>query len=165
KVAPAAAPPPAAAKPPKELSLDRKKVSASVVQLACDRQLGAGFFIEADRVLTNAHVVCGDATLVKVQLPDGRNLMGKVVKRDDWLDYAVVEVAGASAEPLKLGDSTKLTEGEPIALVGSPQGLSFTWHEGKVSYVGRNLLGIGYVQIDASVNPGNSGGPLVNAAG
>jgi serine protease Do len=154
-----------AATVPKELALDRKKVSSSVVQLACDRQLGAGFFIESDRVLTNAHVVCGDATLVKVQLPDGRNLMGKVVKRDDWLDYAVVEVAGASVEPLKLGDSTKLTEGEPIALVGSPQGLSFTWHEGKVSYVGRNLLGIGYVQIDASVNPGNSGGPLVNAAG
>src|SRR6185436_13662034 len=68
-------------------------------------------------------------------------------------------------EPLPLGDSTSLTEGEPIALVGSPQGLSFTWHEGKVSYVGRNHLGVAYLQLDATVNSGNSGGPVVNARG
>jgi serine protease Do len=146
-------------------ALDRKKVASAVVQLSCDRQLGAGFFVDEDRVLTNAHVVCADATLLKVQLPDGRTLMGKVVRRDDWLDFALVQVAGASVEPLKLGDSTRLAEGDAIALVGSPRGLSFTWHEGKVSYVGRNVLGIAYVQLDASVNPGNSGGPLVNAAG
>jgi serine protease Do len=165
---PAPPPPPVAVAPPvveAPVTFDRKKILGSVVQLACDHQLGAGFFIDSDRVLTNAHVVCSDDTMLKVQLNDGRNLMGKVVKRDDWFDWALVQVAGASVEPLPLGDSTALTDGEPIALVGSPQGLSFSWNEGKVSFVGRDLLGIGYVQIDASVNPGNSGGPLLNRKG
>ncbi|MBL8954223.1 MAG: serine protease [Myxococcaceae bacterium] len=152
----------AAAPAPK---LDRKKVQAAVVQLSCRDQLGSGFFIEPTRVLTNAHVVCADDAPVKVSLPDGRSLLGKVVRRDDWLDYAVIEVSGADNAALPLGDSTSLAEGDPIVLVGSPHGLSFTWHEGKVSYLGRNHLGIAYVQLDATVNPGNSGGPLVNARG
>jgi len=169
QVQPAAAPEPAAPAPAAATAaapkLDRKKVQAAVVQLSCNDHLGAGFFIDPTKVLTNAHVVCGENSAVKVSLSDGRTLMGKVERRDDWLDYAVVEVGGADNAYLKLGDSTAVTEGDPIVLVGSPQGLSFTWHEGKVSFVGRNHLGIAYLQLDATVNPGNSGGPLVNARG
>ncbi len=145
--------------------LDRKQVQAAVVQLSCGEQLGSGFFIGPDRVLTNAHVVCGDDVSLKVSLPDGRTLLGKVERRDDWLDWAVVAVSGADNAFLAIGDSTALTEGDPVVLVGSPHGLSFTWHEGKISFIGRNHLGIAYLQLDATVNPGNSGGPLVNARG
>src|SRR5207249_1647405 len=116
--------------------LDKKKILSAVVQLSCKSQLGAGFFFEADRVLTNAHVVCDDASVLNVHQSDGKSFIGRVLKRDEWLDYAIVEVGGANAlSPFKLGDSTTLTEGEPVVLVGSPQGLSFTWHEGKVSYL------------------------------
>lgn len=150
--------------PPAARAYDQKKVQAAVVQLSCSSQLGSGFFIDSDRVLTNAHVVCEDRAIT-VGLADGRTLIGKVLERDEWLDYAIVEVSGAGVEPLHLGDSTVLTPGEPISIIGSPQGLSFTWHDGKVSYVGRNHLGIAYLQLDATVNPGNSGGPVVSARG
>jgi hypothetical protein len=66
---------------------------------------------------------------------------------------------------LTVGDSTALAAGDPVVLVGNPSGLAFTVHEGVVSYVGRDVLGVAYVQLNADVNPGNSGGPLLDVQG
>ena len=133
--------------------------------LTCGGRLGSGFFVDPERLLTNAHVVCGPSVPVDVKLADGRKLAGRVRALDEWLDYAVVDVPGARAAPLPLGDSTTLVAGAPVVLVGTPVGLEATVHAGKVSYVARNLQGVAHVQLNADVNPGNSGGPVLDAQG
>ncbi|HEX3129145.1 MAG TPA: S1C family serine protease [Thermoanaerobaculia bacterium] len=86
-------------------------------------------------------------------------------RRDDLLDVAVVRFPQAGARPLALGDTADLEQGDRIVFMGSPKGLDFTFHEGIVSHPIRSFFGIGYLQIDGNVNPGNSGGPLLNGEG
>lgn len=136
----------------------------STVVLRCGGSLGSGFFVTPDRVLTNAHVVAeGDA--VKILFSDGRELEGQVAERDVRLDMALVRVSSAAAEPLLLGDATALRTGDRVVFVGTPKGMDFTVHEGIVSHTARQVLGVAYLQIDANVNPGNSGGPVLDATG
>jgi hypothetical protein len=137
----------------------------SLAVLTCGGRLGSGFFVEPERLLTNAHVTCGAGVALDVKLADGRRLPGSVRALDDWLDYAVVDVPGARATPLPLGDSTELVAGAPVVLIGSPVGLEATVHAGKVSFAARNLQGVAHVQLNADVNPGNSGGPVLDGQG
>ncbi|HSN91277.1 MAG TPA: trypsin-like peptidase domain-containing protein, partial [Anaeromyxobacteraceae bacterium] len=164
--APTAAPaPPGSPRPLSTPELFRLAGPAMAV-VSCPGRLGSGFFATPDRVLTNAHVTCGPDATLEVKLADGRALVGRVLHADDWLDFAVVEVPGAKvAAPLGLGDSTALEAGDPVVLVGSPLGLDATVHEGKVSHAARNLHGVAHVQVNADVNPGNSGGPLLDGRG
>jgi S1-C subfamily serine protease len=134
------------------------------VQLRCGEQLGAGFFVLPDVVVTNAHVLCAKGD-VEVLLDDGRVLAGTRTAADDWLDVALVQVRGAAAQPLPLGDATALAQGDRVVLMGSPHGLGFTLSEGMISHPARNVMGVSYLQVDASVNPGNSGGPLLDMGG
>jgi serine protease Do len=152
---------------PVELSTQAigQKVLPSVVALSCKDKLGSGFFIDAETVITNAHVACPEGEDLKVHLHDGRDLVGVVQERDEWLDSARVRVVGAATPPLEVGEVSALVPGDRVVFAGSPSGLEFTLHEGQVSYVGRNYLGIAYIQINASVNPGNSGGPLFDKHG
>jgi serine protease Do len=162
--APAQAP---AARAHEELSTQdiAKRASPGTVSLRCEGKTGSGFFVDTELLLTNEHVVCPAGKLMTVLLPDGRQLLGKTLKTDVDLDLATVEVAGANATPLKIGDVTRLEPGDRLVFIGSPKGLDFTVHEGKVGFLGREYLGTGYVQFNASVNPGNSGGPLLNGRG
>ena len=137
----------------------------SVATVSCEGSTGAGFFVEPELLVTNAHVLCDEAEAHTVRLPDGRQLLGTPVFRDDWLDVARLKVLGAAATPLAAGETAALVPGEPVAFVGAPRGLEFTLHEGKVSFVGRNYLGVGYVQLNATINPGNSGGPVLDRRG
>jgi len=132
------------------------------------RGLGSGFVINADGyVVTNNHVVDG-ATEIRVKFSDGRELLGKVVGRDDKTDLALVKVEATGLPVLPMGDSSKLEVGEPVMAIGNPFGLEQTVTTGIVSATGRSI-GAGpyddFIQTDASINPGNSGGPLVNARG
>jgi S1-C subfamily serine protease len=139
----------------------------SVVSLKCGNTVGAGFFIDTDLVLTNAHVLCGEGNVVQVESIDSHRGLGKVEKLDTYLDLGLVRVQmpGGPRRPLPLADASAMAPGARIFLIGSPKGLAFTLHEGKVSRVGQPLLGLGYIQIDARVNPGNSGGPLLDEYG
>jgi serine protease Do len=136
----------------------------STVVLRCGGSLGSGFFVAPDLVLTNAHVVAGDDT-VKIFFSDGRQLEGQVEERQTRLDMALVRVSSAAAEPLLLGDATTLQTGDRVVFVGTPKGMDFTVHEGIVSHTARQVLGVAYLQIDANVNPGNSGGPVLDVTG
>src|SRR6185436_9872491 len=132
------------------------------------RGLGTGFVINADGyVVTNNHVVDG-ATEIRVKFSDGRELLGKVVGRDDKTDLALVKVEATGLPVIPMGDSSKLEVGEPVMAIGNPFGLEQTVTTGIVSATGRSI-GAGpyddFIQTDASINPGNSGGPLVNARG
>jgi serine protease Do len=134
------------------------------------RALGSGFLIHRDGYLvTNAHVVEGVDT-VQVRLASGRGLSGQVIGRDARVDLALVKIEASEPLPvLPVGDSEALQVGELVVALGHPFGLEQTVSFGIVSRKGAPLLvatpGFDFIQTDAAVNPGNSGGPLVNMAG
>jgi serine protease Do len=134
------------------------------------RALGSGFVIHpSGYVVTNAHVVDRSST-VQVRLPSGRRLSGTVVGRDRRVDLALVKVDALEALPvLPLGDSERLAVGELVLALGHPFGLEQTVSLGIVSRKGAPLEaaapGFDFIQTDAAVNPGNSGGPLVDMGG
>jgi serine protease Do len=129
---------------------------------------GSGFLISADGlVLTNAHVVDG-AKEVTVKLSDHREYKAKVLGADRGSDIAVLKIDGRDLPTVSLGDSDQLGVGDYVLAIGEPFGLEETATAGIVSAKGRSLPGDGYVpfiQTDAAVNPGNSGGPLFDANG
>ncbi|MFN9623969.1 MAG: trypsin-like peptidase domain-containing protein [Cyanobacteriota bacterium] len=131
---------------------------------------GSGFITRSDGVLlTNAHVVDG-ANQVGVTLPDGRSFSGKVLGADPLTDVAVVKVVASGLPVAPLGDSSKVRPGEWAIAIGNPLGLDNTVTAGIISAIQRtNAVGEGqrvpYLQTDAAVNPGNSGGPLINDRG
>jgi serine protease Do len=137
----------------------------STVVLRSGGSLGSGFFVAEDLVLTNAHVVSSELDLVEIVFSDGRQIDGRAVERNEELDLALIRAPGASADPLPLGDATALDTGDRVIFVGTPEGLDFTVHEGIVSHTLRQVLGVAYFQIDANVNPGNSGGPVLDTSG
>ncbi|MFZ5467546.1 MAG: DegQ family serine endoprotease [Pseudomonadota bacterium] len=132
------------------------------------QSLGSGFVIEANGViLTNAHVV-KDAESINVRLQDKREFPAKVLGLDERTDVAVLKIEASGLPTVRLGDSDRLQVGEWVLAIGSPFGLDFTATQGIVSAIGRNLPDESYVpfiQTDAAVNPGNSGGPLFNPRG
>ncbi len=131
---------------------------------------GSGFITRSDGViLTNAHVVDG-VNEVGVTLPNGRSYRGKVLGVDPLTDVAVLKVAASGLPVASLGDSAKVRPGEWAIAIGNPLGLDNTVTAGIISAVQRtNAVGEGqrvpYIQTDAAVNPGNSGGPLINDRG
>ena len=135
-----------------------------------ERGLGSGFVIDKEgHILTNNHVVDG-ADRVLVQTSDGRQLRGKVVGADKKDDLAVIQVKELGLPPVAFGDSDKLQVGELVMAIGSPFGFDQSVTVGVVSARGRRLDGTPYafedfIQTDASINHGNSGGPLVNMNG
>ena len=131
---------------------------------------GSGFITRANGLIfTNEHVV-RKADQVAVTLPDGRSFKGKVLGGDPLTDVAVVKVVAENLPVAALGNSDTLKPGEWAIAIGNPFGLNNTVTAGIISAVGRTNAGgdsqrIPYIQTDAAVNPGNSGGPLINAAG
>jgi serine protease Do len=130
--------------------------------------LGSGFIVSTDGiVLTNAHVVA-DADTVTVKLTDRREFKAKVVGIDKQTDVAVLRIDAKNLPTVKVGDPAKVRVGEWVLAIGSPFGFENTVTAGIVSAKSRTLSDEGYVpfmQTDVAVNPGNSGGPLINANG
>ena len=125
--------------------------------------LGSGFLIDSEgHIVTNNHVVQG-ATAVRVTLDDGREMAAQVVGRDPRTDLALLKVDGTDLPHLTLGDSNRARPGDWVVALGNPFGLGGTVTAGVVSARGRNI-GEGpyddFLQIDAPINQGNSGGPL-----
>ena len=132
------------------------------------RGLGSGFIISSDGlILTNAHVV-REAKEVMVKLSDRREYKAKVLGADPATDIAVLRIDAKNLPTVRLGDPTRLEVGDPVLAIGSPFGFEQTATQGIVSAKGRSLPGdafVPFIQTDAAVNPGNSGGPLFNGAG
>ncbi|HEU4385528.1 MAG TPA: trypsin-like peptidase domain-containing protein [Anaeromyxobacteraceae bacterium] len=165
--APGRPPEPGPAEPSNRLATPEiaSRATRAVAQVSCRDRSGTAFFVSPERAVTNAHVACGRGETLQVRLHDGRELMGRTAIWLEQPDLALIEVPGASASPLALGDSTLLAPGDAVVLIGNPGGLTFTVHEGRVSFAARNLFGIAWVQLNAAVNPGNSGGPLLDGQG
>jgi S1-C subfamily serine protease len=152
------------------------KLRPAVVNLrgAEGRHSGSGsgvFFTPDGFLLTNHHVVAGQQR-VRVRMHDGRELVGQVVGADPWTDLAVVQAADAVDLPYaQFGDSAALRVGQLVVAIGSPFGFESTVTAGVVSALGRTLRSVsghlvdGVIQTDAALNPGNSGGPLLDSRG
>lgn len=130
---------------------------------------GSGVIVRPDGyILTNSHVVNGMDT-INVKLNDGREFPAKVLGDDPNSDIAVIKIETDDLPYLKLGDSSKLDVGQWVAAIGNPFGLQATLTQGVVSAKGRDNLDIvpyaNFIQTDASINAGNSGGPLLSLNG
>lgn len=130
--------------------------------------MGSGFIISQDGyIMTNAHVV-EDGANIKVTLSGGRELTAKVIGQDPRTDVALVKVDASGLPYTRIGDSDKLDVGQWVMAIGAPFGLEHTATQGIISALGRSLPGdvyVPFIQTDAAVNPGNSGGPLFNLEG
>ncbi|MHB0946871.1 MAG: DegQ family serine endoprotease [Sedimentisphaerales bacterium] len=130
---------------------------------------GSGFIITADGfILTNNHVV-ENADKITVKLSDERELVAKVIGTDPETDVAVIKVDANDLPFVELGDSDQLKVGQWVIAIGNPFGLSHTVTAGIVSAKGRSKIGLteyeDFIQTDAAINFGNSGGPLLNIDG
>jgi S1-C subfamily serine protease len=136
------------------------------------KELGSGFIIDPDgRILTNNHVVSGSSAL-EVTLPDQSRYKARILHRDTYNDLALIKIEPKSKlKALNLGNSETLQVGQKVLAIGNPFGLSGTLTTGVVSSLGRTIQGEnnleleGMIQTDASINSGNSGGPLLDSAG
>jgi len=145
--------------------------------------VGSGCIISADGyIVTNHHVVTDDQTDLPedgflVKLPDGREFEGKLIGSDELTDLALIKISAKNLPVIKMADSEKIKVGDVVFAVGNPMDVGLTVTHGIVSAMGRSKLGLlddprapgvafeDFIQTDASVNPGNSGGPLVDAQG
>jgi serine protease DegS len=134
-----------------------------------ERALGSGVIVDAaGHIVTNHHVIA-NADSIRVQLADGREAEASIVGRDPDTDLAVLKIGLARLAVMPLGRSDQLRVGDVVLAIGNPIGLSQTVTHGIVSATGRGQLGVAtfenFIQTDAPINVGNSGGALIDSTG
>lgn len=130
---------------------------------------GSGFIVDPSGFIVTSRHVIGDASDISVSLADGRELPARVIGSDDLTDIALIKVESPAPLPcIRWGDSRKVLVGDWVLAAGNPYGLGLSVTAGIISARGRDI-GVGplddFLQLDAPMNPGNSGGPSFNMAG
>lgn len=158
-------PEPAPPDPPKSLEEVVSRSMPAVVRVEVPGGIGSGFFIRPDTIVTNAHVVTTNAA-VTVRMPDGRTRPARVETTAPELDIAILRVPTPDAEQVTLPmiSAVRARQGQEVVVLGTPLGLQNTVTRGIVSAV-RQVGPVTLVQTDAAVNPGNSGGPVLDRDG
>ena len=137
-----------------------------IVQIATPYNTGTGFYLKShDLIVTNEHIVHDNKEVV-IKGEQFEKQLSQVLFTDDKCDLAFLEAPASVELPtISLGNDNHLSEGDPILSIGHPFGLEFSVTKGVISNTSRSYEGITYLQHDAALNPGNSGGPLINQQG
>jgi len=142
-----------------------ERVDPAVVTVRSGNRAGAGFVINAaGQIVTCAHVP-GKASAVSVKFVDGTVRDAKVLARDAGRDIAVLSVPSDLDTWVELGASADMKLGAEVIAIGAPLGLEHSVTKGVISSRARRIAGNSYIQIDAALNPGNSGGPVIDGRG
>lgn len=153
-------------KPPGGEAPQQRRRAPEEQERTVPRGVGSGFFISKDgSILTNHHVIDG-ATEIFVTLTDGREFKAEVVGSDERTDVALLKIDAKDMATLPIGTAKDLKKGQWVLAIGSPFGLESTVTAGIVSAIGRETGDyLPFIQTDVAVNPGNSGGPLLDLSG
>ncbi len=146
------------------ITFDAEKAYNSVFVVYSGNSLGSGFAMGENCIITNAHVI-SDRGHVKITTYSGETHRAFVVLMNEKLDIALLGVEGITYEPLKIADMDQISIGDDVYAIGAPNSLAYTLTKGVVSSKDRYVSGLRYIQTDAAINSGNSGGPLLNEAG
>lgn len=146
------------------IGFDAEAVYESVFVVFSGSSLGSGFAIGENCILTNAHVV-GRSNSVTIMTYGGEEFSAAVLALDEDEDIAILCVKDASFPSLKLVNMDEMKTGDDIFAIGAPKGMAYTLTKGSISAKERIISSKAYIQIDAPINSGNSGGPLLNDVG
>ncbi len=146
------------------IGFDTEEVYNSVFVVYSGNSMGSGFAIGENCIITNAHVINNQYD-VRIETYGGEIKRAFIVSIDERIDIAVIGVPGASFTPLRVADLSTVNIGDDVYAIGAPNSLAFTLTKGVVSSKERLVSRQKYIQTDAAINSGNSGGPLLNDAG
>lgn len=146
------------------IGFDTEEVYNSVFVVYSGNSMGSGFAIGENCIITNAHVINNQYD-VRIETYSGEIKRAFIVSMDERIDIAVIGVSDASFTPLHVADLSTVNVGDDVYAIGAPNSLAFTLTKGVVSSKKRIVSRQKYIQTDAAINSGNSGGPLLNDAG
>lgn len=146
------------------MDFDAEVAYESIFVIYSGNYEGSGFAIGSNTVVTNAHVI-GNRNDIKVKTYSGEEYKASIFLFNEALDMAILSVENAEFTPLEVGDCENIKVGEDIYAIGAPRSLDYTLTKGVISSKSRTIGFNKYIQIDAAINSGNSGGPLLNNAG
>ena len=146
------------------MDFDAEVAYESIFVIYSGNYEGSGFAIGPNTVVTNAHVI-GNRNDIKVKTYSGEEYKASIFLFNEAIDIAILSVENADFTPLEVGDCESIKVGEDIYAIGAPRSLDYTLTKGVISNKSRTIGFNKYIQIDAAINFGNSGGPLLNNAG
>jgi len=146
------------------MGFDAETVYDSVVVVYSGNSIGSGFAVGEHCIITNAHVI-EDTSAVMVRTYSGDNYRASVDSINTKLDIAVLAVSGVSFIAFKPADIDTVKVGDEVYTIGAPNNMAYTLTKGILSAKDRKISGQSYLQTDAAINTGNSGGPLLNSVG
>ena len=146
------------------MDFDAEEKYKSIFVVYSGNYVGSGFAVGTNTVVTNAHVI-GNANDISLYTYQGDIYRASIYLIDNTLDIAILSVESAEFIPLEIGDVDSLKIGDDIYAIGAPKSMNYTLTKGVISNKDRVIYGQSYIQIDAAINSGNSGGPLLNASG
>lgn len=146
------------------MDFDAETAYESIFIVHSGNHEGSGFAIGTNMVVTNAHVI-GNQKNITLQSYEGYEYRASIYLIDDTFDIAILSVENADFVPLEIGNSDELKIGDDIYAIGTPNNMEYTLTKGVVSSLNRKIGSYKYIQIDAAINSGNSGGPLLTDDG
>lgn len=146
------------------IGFDTEEVYNSVFVIYSGNSMGSGFAIGENCIITNAHVINNQYDVI-IETYGGEMKRAFIVALDERIDIALIGVADATFTPLRVADLSTVSVGDDVYAIGAPNSLAFTLTKGVVSSKERLVSRQKFIQTDAAINTGNSGGPLLNDAG
>lgn len=146
------------------INFDAEQLYESVFVISTETSVGSGFAVGPNSIVTNAHVI-KNASEIEISTYDGKTYPASVYSADENLDLALLVVTSVELKPLTFAAADSMGIGDDVYTIGAPKSMAYTLTKGVISAKERMVGRQSYIQIDAAINAGNSGGPLLNDRG